>query len=103
MLKKLLENTVIKHVTETKFVGILIGHHFSGKPHFSLVSKKISKSIGIIAKVCFYLSSKTLLSSYYSLVYPYLTYCNVACSSTYCSDKVYLPFPEAHSAADSKS
>ena len=45
-----------------------------------------SKSIGIIAKARFYLSSKTLLSLYYSLVYPYLTYCNAAWSSTYCSN-----------------
>ena len=56
------------------------------KPHITLVSKKISKSVGIIAKARFYLSSKTLLSLYYSLVYHYLTYCNVAWSSTYCSN-----------------
>jgi len=32
----------------------------------------------------FYFSSKALLSFYYSLLYPYLTYCNVAWSFTYC-------------------
>ena len=42
--------------------------------------------MGIIAKARFYLSSKSLLTLYYSLVYPYLTYCNVAWSSTYCSN-----------------
>ena len=82
-----LENIVSKQVTETKFLGVLIDHHLSWKPHISLVSKKISKSIGIITKARVYLSSKTLLSLYYSrLVYPYLTYCNVAWSSTYCSN-----------------
>ena len=65
----------------------------------SLVSKK---SIAIIVQSRFYLSSKTLLSLYYSLVYPYLTYCNVAWSSIYCSEsKLYLPFAEAYSAAES--
>ena len=63
-----------------------VGHHLSWQPHITLVSKKISKSIGIIAKAHFYLSSKTLLSLYHSLVYPFLTYCNVAWSSSYCSN-----------------
>ena len=49
---------MIKQVIETKFLGILIDHHLSWKPLISLVSKKISKSIGIIAKAHFYLSSK---------------------------------------------
>ena len=42
--------------------------------------------MGIIAKARFYLSSQTLMTLYYSLVYPFLTYCNVAWSSTYCSN-----------------
>ena len=55
----------------------------SWKPHIDFVSKKISKSVGIIAKARFYLSSQTLMTLYYSRVYPFLTYCNVAWSSTY--------------------
>ena len=42
--------------------------------------------MGIIAKAHFYLSSQTLMNLYYSLVYPFLTYCNVAWSFTYCSN-----------------
>ena len=81
-----LENTVIKQVMETKFVGVLIDKHLSWKPHIDFVSQKILKSVGIIAKARFYLSSQTLMTLYYSLVYPFLTYCNVAWSSTYCSN-----------------
>ena len=44
---------------------------------------KISKSIGIIYRYLFYLSSKSKLALYYSLVYPYLSYCNITWSSTY--------------------
>ena len=78
-----LENTVIKQVTETKF---LIDQHLSWKPHIDFVSKKISKSVGIIAEASFYLSAQTLMTLYYSLVYPFITYCKVAWSSTYCSN-----------------
>ena len=81
-----LENTVIKQVMETKFLGVLIDQHLSWKPHIDFVSQKISKSVGIIAKAHFYLSFQTLMTLYYSLVYPFLTYCNVAWSSAYCSN-----------------
>ena len=35
-----LENTVIKQVTETKFLGVLIDQHLSWKPHIDFVLKK---------------------------------------------------------------
>jgi hypothetical protein len=56
------------------------------KPHISHVCKKISRSIGIIYRACFYLLAGTKLSLYYTLIYPYLTYCNTAWSSTYVSN-----------------
>ena len=92
-----LENTVIKQVTETKFLGVLIDQHLSWKPHIDFVSKKISKSVGIIAKARFYLSSQTLMTLYYSLVYPFLAYCsNLNCI-------FILAFAKAYSAAHNKS
>ena len=57
------EHTMIKQVTETKFLGVLVDHHLSWKPHISLVSKKISKSIGIFAKARFYLSFQKLIDN----------------------------------------
>ena len=68
------------------YLDVLIDQHLSWKRHIDFVSKKISKSVGIIAKARFYLSAKTLMTLYYSLVYLFLTYCNVAWSSTYCSN-----------------
>ena len=87
-----MENTIIKQVVETKFFRVITDQHLSWKSHISFVSKKISKTVWIIAVARFYLSSKLLLTLYYSLVYPYLTYCNVALSSTCCSNQncIYL-------------
>ena len=48
--------------------------------------KKIAKSIGIIFKSHFFLSSKTKLTRYYTLTYPHIVYCNSAWSSTYVSN-----------------
>ena len=46
----------------------------------------MSKSIGIIKKASFYLSKSTLLTLYYSLVYPYMQYCILVWGSTYPSN-----------------
>ena len=45
-----------------------------------------SLNIGIIFRSRFYLSSRTKLALYYSLIYPYITYCNSTWSSTYVSN-----------------
>ena len=56
----------------------------SWKPHILSVSRKIS--IGIIYKSSFCLPKTSLHSLYYSLVYPYLTYCVSVWGSTYQSN-----------------
>ena len=53
------------------------------KSHISYICKKISKSVGIMHRVRFFLSSNTKISLYYSLIYPYLTYCTIVWPSTY--------------------
>ena len=48
------------------------------------------KSIEIIRKSHFYLSTKSLRTLYFSLVYPYFFYCNLVWASTYKSSLVRL-------------
>ena len=57
----------------------------------SYLCKQISKTIGMFFRSRFYLSSKINLTLYYSLIYPYITYCNSTWSSTYISNlnKIY--------------
>ena len=81
-----LDNIAVQKVEVTKFLGVLLDQHLSWKYHINHVAKKVSKTIGIISKARFFLSSKSLLSLYYTLVYPYLNYCNIAWCSTYPSN-----------------
>ena len=78
-----LDGTPLNQVHVVKFLGIFLDENLSWKSHISYICKKISKSAGIIFRSRFYLSTKTKLLLYYSLVYPYLTYCNPTWSSTY--------------------
>ena len=66
-----------------KFLGELIDENLSWTKHITYICKKISKSVGIIYRSRFCLSTNTKLMLYYTIIYPYLTYCNIACSSTY--------------------
>ena len=77
---------VIGRVQEVTFLGVVINETLSWKPHISIVARKISKSIGVIFKASFCLSSVSLCTLYYSLVYPYLVYCVSVWGSTYTSN-----------------
>ena len=70
----------------TKFLGVCIDEHLIWKYHISFVCKQVTKSVGILSRTRFYLSCKTKLMLYYTLIYPYITYCNSTWSSTYVSN-----------------
>ena len=76
----------IERVKETVFLGVILDENFSWKPHIANVTRKTSKSIGIIYKASFCLPSSSLLTLYYSLGHPYLVYCVSAWGSTYSSN-----------------
>ena len=78
-----IDNQPINQVTETAFLGVILDKNLTWKPHISHIANKISKSIGIIYRSKFYLPKKSLITLYYSLIYPYLFYCNMVWASTY--------------------
>ena len=81
-----LDNVAVQQVEVTKFLGVLLDQHLSWKYHINHVAKKVSKTKGIISKARFFLSSTSLLSLYYTLVYRYLNYCNITWCSRYPSN-----------------
>ena len=78
-----IDSNYIEQVKETVFLGVILDEEFSWKSHISHIAGKISKAIGIIFKASFYLHQKSLLTLYYSIVYPYIEYCNVVWASMY--------------------
>ena len=78
-----LNNHDIVQAKEVVFWGVILDENLSWKPHILNISRKISKSIGIIYKSSFCLSAVSLRTLYFSLVYPYLIYCITVWGSTY--------------------
>ena len=77
----LLDNVNINRTNEAKFLGVIIDEHLSWKSHITYIKGKIAKNIGIMNRLKFLLSEKTLLSLYSTLVLPYLNYCNIIWAS----------------------
>lgn len=64
----------IERCSEVKYLGIYIDDKLSFKYHTDNLCTKISKTIGIIAKLRHYTELKVLKLVYYGIIYPHLLY-----------------------------
>ena len=78
-----INNQMLTQETSIRYLGVYIDYNISWKTHITNISKKIKRSIGILSKLRYFLSTKTLLSLYYALVVPFLSYCIIAWGNTY--------------------
>ena len=78
-----LNNNIIPRVETTKFLGVIVDSRLTWTYHINEIENKISKSIGIIYRLSFYLPKSVLRILYCCLILPYLSYCNVVWANTY--------------------
>ena len=57
-------------------LSFLVYNKLSWKDHILYISGKLARGTGVILKARKNLMKETLISLYYSFVYPYLIYCN---------------------------
>ena len=69
-----LNNTLISRTEKTKFLGLIITENFSWNEHLNYLSLKVNKLIGLFHKIKNKLPYSTLISLYYTFIYPNLTY-----------------------------
>ena len=62
-----------------KYSGILIDKNLSWKIHIDNVATKLSKTVGLIAKLRHFVPQHTLLNIYRALILPYLSYDLIVC------------------------
>ena len=78
-----IDNYVLERVSSTKFLGVLIDENLTWKSHIALVSNKIGKNIGVIRRIRHLVARKILINLYYTMIYPYISYCNMVWASNY--------------------
>ena len=70
-----INNQTLNKVKSTKFLGVIIDEFLNWAEHINTVKTKISRGIGILCKARRVLKTSTLVTLYYSFVYPYINYC----------------------------
>ena len=90
MLKNLITLSFIHHSKKNlehkeyiKYLGVLIDSKLSWKSHIREISKKSSRSVGILAKMRHYANINVLTKLYYAIIYPFQIYGLLAWGSTY--------------------
>ena len=73
----------IERVTEVKFLGVVIDHKLTWKPHVNYIKGKISKTIAILYKSRNILNYKALHIIYCLHILLYTSYCVEVWGSTY--------------------
>jgi hypothetical protein len=69
-----LTNTIITKTNCVKFLGVFIDEKLKWNEHIKVIKQKVSRSFFAINRAKHVLNKKHLITLYYSLVYPYLTY-----------------------------
>ena len=69
-----IDDTPIKQVDSTKYLGITFDSNLTWKSHVNELCLKLSKTVGILSKVRHFVNKHILVMLYYSLIYPFLTY-----------------------------
>ena len=82
-LKLSVIHKTLKHKECLKYLGVLIDSKLTWKPYIREISKKISRSVGIISKIRHTANSEVLIKLYYAIIYPFLIYGLLAWGSTY--------------------
>jgi len=57
----IMNTNIIKQVTSTKFLGVLINSEIGWKEHISAITMKISRALGVISRIRYGLTAKTCM------------------------------------------
>ena len=70
----ILNRKAIEQKDHVKYLGVLMDEHLNWKNQIANVTKKISRGVGILAKLRSYLDPKLLINIYYCIVFSHLSY-----------------------------
>ena len=70
----ILDNTKLDRVTKTKFLGVIIDENLTWKNHIDGITRTISRNIGMVNKLKFFVPEPILRTLYCTLVLPYVNY-----------------------------
>ena len=78
-----LNNELVEIKDCEDFLGLMIDSKLKFAQHIQFVSRKLSRTAGLLYRLKSYVPSNILISLYYSLAYPYLLYANLVWGGTH--------------------
>ena len=72
-----INDTAIERVYCTKFLGVYIDSKLTWKDHIDHIALKVARGIGAINRAKHILPRNLLSVLYYTMIHPYLSYCNI--------------------------
>ena len=87
-----INNSTLKEVSDSKFLGIIIDNKLKWKVHVDTVKTKVSLLTGVIFRLRNCISTNCLRQIYLSLIYPHMLYCCAIWGGTYKTliDSLYI-------------
>ena len=76
-------NIEIKVESSVKFLGVIIDENLTWKNHIEVVENKIFKNIAVLYRASPLLDFKNLVKIYFSFIHIYISYANIARTSTF--------------------
>lgn len=71
----ILDGNKLERTISTKFLGVYLDEKLKWTQHLSHIANKIARGLGVMGRVSKILPRDVLRMLYFSLIYPYLTYC----------------------------
>ena len=72
-----IDNIKIDFADEFNFLGLVLDRNLNWKSHVNFISKKISKTVGIMTKLKNFLPRRALHNIYNALILPHFNYCAI--------------------------
>ena len=82
-LSIIIDNLILEEKDVVTFLGVDIDNKLTWKSHIQHICNKISKSIAILRTLKYSFPKHILIMIYMSLIYSYISYCNVVWGSAY--------------------
>ena len=79
----LLDGRCLSRVNKTKFLGVIIDENLSFKYHVEAISNTISRNIGILNKLKYFVPKRILKCIYCSIILPFFSYGILAWGNTH--------------------
>lgn len=80
-----INNTQIKEKEDIKYLGVVIDKSLKFSSHINHLSNIVSRNIGVIGRIRYFIDKRTALLLYNTLILPYLNYCTLIWGVNYAS------------------